>query len=158
MNALPQPSNYRFQLGDTTLQGDRAKVYANAMKLKAEVELARQDAPEELFVQQPADFQKLPQPDFYGAKKTLSTYSKGENGEVRGFLKTDDSLSYQYRFSQEVAGGMVGGMMGSVFSTTGDVFQRHTRNDDGSSRIETLVLDKKSGLMDYSEWEMPKFG
>lgn len=151
-------NNYRFQPGETPLKGDQAKAYASAMKLKAEAESAQQHAaaPTELFIERPEDFRNFPLAD-YSAKNTLSTYRREDNGEVRGFTKIDDKLGTQYRLSSGVVAGMVGGMVGGMFSMQGDVFQRYTRKDDGSSQAQTLVIDKTTGLMDYSEWEMPGF-
>ena len=155
----PRPGTVRFQPTDnlTTLRNtEQARAFKEAMQLKADVEAARAGA-SEVFISQPSGMAKMGgMSDWMSAKQTLSSTSRGENGELKGFL-SKDGAGAQYTMAKELAGGMIGGFGGGFLMGDFETYSRTTKKEDGGSATQTLVLDKTSGLMDFSEWQMPAF-
>jgi hypothetical protein len=150
--------NYQFRSNDVSrLRGAEATAYANAMKLKAEVTEAREASPQEVLeVNKPEQFAQAPgMGDWVNARQTLSSVSRGADGEIQSFLQNDDKAGQQFKIAGSVASGMIGGMAGALFMLQGETYSKSIRHEDGHSTFQTLQIDSKTGAMSYSEWEMP---
>ncbi len=153
-------SNYQFRSQDASnLRGADATAYANAMKLKAEVTEARETASQEVFeVSKPEQFAQAPGVgDWVNARQTLSSVTRGDDGAIQTFIKTDNGAGQQFKIAGSVAAGMIGGMAGAFFAAPGETYSKSIRHEDGHSTFQTLQIDSATGAMNYMEWEMPSF-
>lgn len=127
------------------------------MKLKAEVTEARESASQEVFeINKPEQFAQAPgTSDWMNAKQTLSSMTRGADGEIQSFIKSDDNAGQQFKIAGSVAAGMIGGMAGALFMTPGETYSKSIRHEDGHSTFQTLQIDSATGAMNYLEWEMP---
>jgi len=132
---------------------EQNRAFAAATRLRADVEAARAEAGQEKFISTPADLKELSSKQaFTGQKLTVLTQV---DGELRGLVKNDDSQAFQYRMSRGVAAGMMGGIMGGILQSEGmDIYSRSTVTD-GVTHVESLGIDRRSGLMNYSEYQTP---
>lgn len=133
---------------------EQNRAFAAATRLRADVEAARSEAGEEKFISTPGDLRELSSNQAFSREKlTVLTHV---DGELRGLVKNDDNQAFQYRLSRGVAASMMGGIMGGILQNEGmDIYSRSTVGGDGVTRVESLGIDKTSGLMNYSEFQMP---
>jgi hypothetical protein len=151
--------NHQFRPGDVShLRGPDAEAYGRAVKLKAEVEAARESAPKEVFeVNKPEELGQVPGlNNWVNAKQTLSSLTRTGGRDVQNFFQHDGVGGQQFKLASSMAAGMIGGLGGSFYLFEGDLFSKTVNHDDGSKSVQNLLVDK-SGLMNYSEWEIPSF-
>ncbi len=142
-----------FRLNDNAALRTPAenRAYAAATRLCADAEAARAEAGEERFISTPADLRSLG--TFTHQKLTAM---KQVDGVVHGFVKNDENQGVQYQLSRGIAAGMVGGMAGGLLQASGiEIFTRTTVGGDAIVRVESVGVEA-SGLMNYSEYQLPR--
>lgn len=133
---------------------EQNRAFTAATRLKADVDAARAEAGEERFISTPADLKELSSRQTF--TQTKLTALTQVDGELHGLVKNDSNRAFQYRMSRGIAAGMMGGMMGGILQSQGtDIYTRATVGTDGVTRVESLGIEQSSGLMNYSEYQMP---
>ncbi len=153
--AIPKTFQFRPNDNPALRSKEETAAYAEAQQLKSEIVQA-QDGVSEVYVQNFEDMKNLPM--LPPGRETLARSSRGADGELTSFIKNEHTQGSQFKISNQVVAGMMGGIMGAAMQPENmEVYTRMTMEPDGSSRMLTVTEDRTTGVMNYSEFLMAGF-